>query len=115
MVPGTRPDKPLEWNRSKQRFPLRRAFVVPMVVGVNWAHVLTTDFAVQPSINDVASNLDAFPWEGRQMPVESDTTPPNSRHLTPFSRYFTQIDPDTPQRQEAQIVQSQLDLQDSLP
>jgi hypothetical protein len=30
-----------------------------------------------------------------------------SRHLTPFSRHFTQIDPDAPQRQEAQIVQSQ--------
>ncbi len=41
--------------------------------------------------------------------------PPDSRHLPPFSRHFGQIDPDAPQRQEAQIVQSQLDLQDFLP
>ena len=38
----------------------------------------------------------------------------NSRHLTPFSRHFGQMDPDTPQRQERQIVQSQLDLYDFL-
>ena len=38
----------------------------------------------------------------------------NSRHFTRFSRHFSQIDPDTPRQQEAQIVQSQLDLDDFL-
>ena len=35
---------------------------------------------------------------------------PNAPHLTRFSRYFSPADSNTPQRQEAQIVQSQLDL-----
>ena len=41
--------------------------------------------------------------------------PRNSRHFTRFSHHFNRIDPDTLQRQERQIVQSQLDLQDFLP
>ena len=36
---------------------------------------------------------------------------PNVCQLTRFSGFFSPADPDTPQRQEAQIVQSQLDLQ----
>ena len=42
--------------------------------------------------------------------VELADHPPNALHLTRFSRSFTPADPDTPQWQEAQIVQSQLDL-----
>ena len=49
------------------------------------------------------------------MPVESDMIAPNSLHLSPFPRSFGPVRPDTPQRQEAQIVQSQLDLDDFLP
>ena len=40
--------------------------------------------------------------------------PPNACHLTRFSGFFGPADPDTPQGQEAQIVQSQLDLRDFL-
>ena len=39
----------------------------------------------------------------------------NAVHLTRFSGFFSPADPDTPERQEAQIVQSQLDLRDFLP
>ena len=38
-----------------------------------------------------------------------------ARHLTPFSRYFSPAEPDMIQRQERQIVQSQLNLGDFLP
>ena len=41
-------------------------------------------------------------------------SPASSRFLTQCSRHFSQIDPDTPQQQEGQIVQSQLDLADFL-
>ena len=47
-----------------------------------------------------------------QMP---STVPPNSRCWTRFSRYSSTTGPITPSRQERQIVQSQLDLDDFLP
>ncbi|WP_423925261.1 hypothetical protein [Candidatus Palauibacter sp.] len=39
----------------------------------------------------------------------------DARHLTPLSRYFSPAEPDMAQRQERQIVQSQLNLDDFLP
>ena len=39
----------------------------------------------------------------------------NSRNLTLFSRYLGTSEPDTAQRQERQIVQSWLNLDDFLP
>ena len=41
---------------------------------------------------------------------QAPANPRNARRLTRFSRFFSPADADTPQRQEAQIVQSQLDL-----
>ena len=42
--------------------------------------------------------------------VEAESVPWIARQITRFSGPFGPANPDTPQRQEAQIVQSQLDL-----
>ena len=57
-----------------------------------------------------SSCRDALVWAAAALGEYMD-----SRRLGPFVRFFGQIDPDTPLRQERQIVQSQLDLQDFLP
>ena len=54
----------------------------------------------------------ATPYRAQEL-GKAESPSASSRNLTRFSRLFGTIDPDTPQRQERQIVQSQLDLADS--
>ena len=54
---------------------------------------------------------------GQQARIEVSSRrvcPQNARHLVPFSRYFGTAEPDIIQRQEGQIVQSSLNLDDFL-
>ena len=52
---------------------------------------------------------------GPRRRARSSGSSADSRHLMPFSRYLSPAEPDMAQRQERQIVQSQLNLDGFLP
>ena len=59
--------------------------------------------------------MERAPSGKRETTVDWVAVTPNARHLMPFSSYFGPAEPDMIQRQEEQIMQSQLNLDDFLP